>query len=58
MRKTIFFEFFGKNMKTTVEASSDDRAIAMVRNRINIIRIENDDDSVAEDLLNIFNMKK
>jgi len=36
----VYFEFYGKNMKTTVDAKSEDRAIAIVRNRINILKIE------------------
>jgi hypothetical protein len=58
MKRTVFFEFYNKRMKVTVDANSDDKAIAMVRNRINVIKVETDNDSVVDDLMNMFNMKK
>lgn len=57
---TIYFEIFGKKMKTTVQAEADYKAKEYVRNRIVFHKVEKvtNDDTIIDDLLNIFGMKK
>lgn len=63
-RFDVFFEFYGKNMKTTVDAYSQSDAADKVRARVNILRINRFDESATrmdksvEDLMNMFGMKK
>ena len=37
---TIYFEIFGKKMKTTIHALSEERAINILRSKINIDKVE------------------
>jgi hypothetical protein len=59
----IYFEIFGKKMKYEVEAESKNDAINKLKNKINIIKINEginegiNDDDVLENLKNIFGMK-
>ena len=63
-RFNVFFEFYGKNMKTTVDAYSQSDAADKVRARVNILRIQQLDESTArmdksvEDLMSILGIKK
>ena len=54
----IYFEIYGKKMKTTVHAQSKHEAMNLVRNKINFVKIkpkfENDD--VVNNLKDIFGM--
>ena len=55
----IYFEIFGKKMKYEVEAESKNDAINKLKNKINIININEgiNDDDVLENLKNMFGMK-
>jgi fructose-bisphosphate aldolase class 1 len=55
----IYFEIFGKKMKYEVEAESKNDAINKLKNKINIIKIDEgiNDDDVLENLKNMFGMK-
>jgi hypothetical protein len=59
----IYFEIFGKKMKYEVEAESKNDAINKLKNKINIIKINEgvdegvNDDDVLENLKNMFGMK-
>ena len=55
----IYFEIFGKKMKYEVEAESKNDAINKLKNKINIIKIneEINDDDMLENLKNMFGMK-
>jgi hypothetical protein len=55
----IYFEIFGKKMKYEVEAESKNDAINKLKNKINIIKIDEEinDDDVLENLKNMFGMK-
>ena len=63
-RFDVYFEFYQRKMKTTVEAYSQSDAADKVRERVNILRIQQLDESTArmdksvEDLMNMFGMKK
>lgn len=37
---TIYFEIFGKKMKTTIHALNEERAINILRSKINIDKVE------------------
>lgn len=54
MKYTVYFEIYGKRMKTTVEASTASQAAQIVRDRLCIIRVEDD---TVEQLKNVFGMK-
>jgi hypothetical protein len=59
----IYFEIFGKKMKYEVEAESKNDAINKLKNKINIIKINEgvnegvNDDDVLDNLKNMFGMK-
>ena len=55
----IYFEIFGKKMKYEVEAESKNDAINKLKNKINIIKIDEEinDDDVLDNLKNMFGMK-
>jgi fructose-bisphosphate aldolase class 1 len=59
----IYFEIFGKKMKYEVEAESKNDAINKLKNKINIIKIDEgvnegvNDDDVLDNLKNMFGMK-
>jgi len=53
MKYTIYFELFGKKMKTTVDAKSIEDAKQQVINKILFHKVEQDIDF----LKNIFNIK-
>ena len=55
MKYTIYFELFGKKMKTTVDAKSIEDAKQQVRNKILFHKIEPDEN--IDFLKNIFNIK-
>ena len=63
-RFDVYFEFYQRKMKTTVDAYSQSDAADKVRARVNILRIQQLDESTArmdksvEDLMNMFGMKK
>jgi hypothetical protein len=40
MKYTVYFEFFGKKMKTDVEAPSEREACRKIIERINIVKVE------------------
>jgi len=56
MRFDVYFEFYGKKMKTSVEARDAENARDIVRNRINFISIKPSDDGL-EHLKSIFGFK-
>ena len=49
---TIYFEIFGKNMKFTTLAESENDAINILKNKINIIKIEEPNCVSDADMLN------
>jgi hypothetical protein len=55
----IYFEIFGKKMKYEVEAESKNDAINKLKNKISIIKIDEEinNDDVLENLKNMFGMK-
>ncbi len=50
---TVYFEFCGKKMKTTVSASSEADAMVKVRNKINFIKTVKSDP--FQDMMDIIN---
>ncbi len=74
MKKTVYFEIFGKKMKTTVDAVNNSDAEEQVRNKIIFHKIENEkpktanktpnyndmfgNDETFNNIINIFNGKK
>lgn len=52
---TIYFEIYGKKMKTTVEALNENDAKAKVKNKINFIKVEQENN--IDFLKNIFGIK-
>ncbi len=58
----IFFEFFGKNMRTTVLAQDEEQARNIVKNRINFVEIKekyqkSDDEVTIETLQRMMGIK-
>lgn len=53
----VYFEFFGKKMKTEVNASSEIDARQKVRDKLNFLKVESSDDEMFEGLKDIFGMK-
>ena len=49
---TIYFEIFGKKMKFTTLAESKNDAINILKNKINIIKIEEPNCVSDDDMLN------
>ena len=54
MKYTVYFEIYGKRMKTTVEAATASQAARIVRERLRIIRVEDD---TVEQLQSMLGMK-
>jgi len=44
MKHTVYFEFFGKKMKTVVEAPDERQAAQQVIARVNILKIEKEEE--------------
>ena len=61
MKYRVYFEAFGKKLKTIVEANSETEAMHSIRNQIEILKIEevggDSGDEAVERLKTIFNMK-
>ena len=61
MKYRIYFEAFGKKLKTIVEANSETEAMHSIRNQIEILKIEEiggyQEDETLNMLKNMFNMK-
>jgi len=61
MKYRIYFEAFGKKLKTIVEANSETEAMHSIRNQIEILKIEEvggyQEDEALNMLKNMFNMK-
>ena len=61
MKYRIYFEAFGKKLKTIVEANSEAEAMHSIRNQIEILKIEEvggyQEDEALNMLKNMFNMK-
>ena len=55
---TVKFEMFGKKMKTTVYAASEEDAKQKIRDRVVFYSVEQVYDKNVEYLMNIFGMKK
>jgi hypothetical protein len=53
---TLYFSLYGKKMKTTVSASSEQEAKQIVRDKIVFHKIETND--IFQDLMDIVNGKK
>lgn len=51
MKYDVYFEFFGRKMKTTIEASSRQEAERQVRERVHILMIQENE---VDRLRNIF----
>ena len=57
MKYRIYFEAFGRKLKTTVEADSESEAMHSIRNSIEILRVEKvGSDETVEMLKNMFGM--
>ena len=54
MKYTVYFEIYDKRMKTTVEATTEAQAEQIVRDRLRIIRVEDD---TVEQLKSMLGMK-
>ena len=54
MKYTVYFEIYGKRMKTTVEAATAAQAAQIVRDRLRIIKVEDD---TLEKLKSVLGMK-
>ena len=54
----IYFSFFGRNMKTTVTAKSEDEAYNIVRNKIVFHKERTKTVDDVDRLMNIFGIKK
>jgi hypothetical protein len=50
----VYFEIFGKKMKTTVEAVSENQAKEMIKNRIIFHKIEKEINNPIDDFLKGF----
>jgi len=60
MNYKIYFKFFDKKMKTTIDASNEEGAIHLLRNRIELLKIEEvpyAKDETVERLKGLFGMK-
>ena len=63
MEYTILFEFYGRKMKTTVEASSSLNAMEKIKDKIIFHKVEEEkhfmqEDKTLDDFMNMFGMKK
>lgn len=47
---TVYFEFYDKKMKTTVHATSEERAKECVRKNINFIKVEKQGFDILEEI--------
>ena len=54
MNYTVYFETYGKRMKTTADATTEAQAAQIVRDRLRIIRVEDD---TLEKLKSMLGMK-
>lgn len=58
----ILFEIYGKKLKTTIEANSEEKAKEIVKNKIRFDKItelkSNNSDDIVDQMLNMFGMKK
>ncbi len=57
----IFFEIYGKKLKTTIEANSEEKAKEIVKNKIRfdkITELKSKDDDIVDQMLNMFGIKK
>jgi len=50
---TIYFEFYGKKMKTTVQAENREQAKNIIKNKVIFIQIDEKDETLDK-LKNIF----
>jgi len=61
MKYRIYFEAFGKKLKTVVEANSETEAMHSIRNQIEILKVEpiggGSGDETLDMLKGIFRMK-
>lgn len=53
---TIYFEIFGKKMKTVITASSEDKARELLRYKIIVNKVEVGKDNMLDNLKNMFGM--
>lgn len=53
MKHTVYFEIYGKKMKTTVEANSEAQAKAVVKSKLKIHKVvaEGDNFGLAKDIM-------
>jgi hypothetical protein len=57
----IFFEIYGKKLKTTIEANSEEKAKEIVKNKIRfdkITELKSNDDDIVDRMMGMFGMKK
>ena len=56
----ILFEIYGKKLKTTVEANSEEKAKEILKNKIRFDKITElkSNDDVIDQFMNMFGMKK
>jgi hypothetical protein len=57
----VYIEFYGKKLKTAIKADNEFRAEQKVKDRINILKVEQHQETKKDDTLNVlkdlFNMK-
>lgn len=57
----ILFEVYGKKLKTTIEANSEEKAKEIVKNKIRfdkITELRTKDDDILDQMMGMFGMKK
>ena len=55
---TVYFEIYGKKMKTTIIAASKERAKEVIKDNIIFHKVVHDsDDDIVNTLMNMFGMK-
>lgn len=50
---TVYFEIYGKNMKTTVMAENEIKAVEIVKSKINIYKVEKTKDDAFNEAMDI-----
>ena len=52
---TLYFDFYGKKMKTIIEATSEEKAKEIVRKNIKFIKVEKKGFDIFEELNKLLN---
>ena len=51
---TVYIEFYGKKLKTTVEAANEFRAEMQVRQKLHFVKIIKEEEKKSDDIPDIF----